>query len=29
VRVGEHVSEKLDVEPIRFFVCRDVHPQYA
>ena len=29
VKIGEHVSEKLDVEPMRFFVRRDVHPQYA
>ena len=29
VKIGEHVSEKLDVEPMRFFVLRDVHPQYA
>lgn len=29
VKIGEHVSEKLDVEPMRFFVHRDVHPQYA
>lgn len=29
VRIGEHVSEKLDCEPLKFFVRRDVHPQYA
>ncbi len=29
VKIGEHVSEKLDVEPMTFFVRRDVHPQYA
>jgi len=29
VKIGEHVSEKLDVEPLTFFVRRDVHPQYA
>ena len=29
VKIGEHVSEKLDVEPLKFFVRRDVHPQYA
>lgn len=29
VKIGEHVSEKLDVEPLRFFVRREVHPQYA
>lgn len=29
VLIGEHVSEKLDVEPLTFFVRRDVYPQYA
>lgn len=29
VKIGEHVSEKLDVKPLEFFVRRDVHPQYA
>jgi len=29
VKIGEHVSEKLDVIPMRFFVRRDVYPQYA
>ena len=29
VKIGEHISEKLDVEPMKFFVRRDVHPQYA
>ncbi|CAM5377288.1 IS66 family transposase [Rhodanobacter lindaniclasticus] len=29
VKTGAHVSEKLDVEPMKFFVRRDVHPQYA
>lgn len=29
VKIGEHVSEKLDVEPLKFFVRRDVHVQYA
>ena len=29
VKIGEHVSEKLDVQPTTFFVRRDVHPQYA
>lgn len=29
VKIGAHVSEKLDVEPMKFFVRRDVHPQYA
>ena len=29
VPIGEHVSEKLDCEPLRFFVRRDVYPQYA
>lgn len=27
--IGDHVSEKLDVIPARFFVRRDVYPQYA
>ena len=29
VAIGEHVSEKLDVEPAKFFVRRQVYPQYA
>jgi transposase len=29
VKIGEHVSEKLDVKPLVFFVRRDVYPQYA
>ena len=29
VQIGEHVSEKLDVKPLEFFVRRDVYPQYA
>lgn len=29
VKVGEHVSEKLDVIPMQFKVRRDVYPQYA
>lgn len=30
VKIGEHVTaRKLDVEPLKFFVRRDVHPQYA
>ena len=29
VKIGEHISEKLDIEPMTFFVRRDVHPQYA
>ena len=29
VKIGEHVSEKLDVQPLKFFVRREVHPQYA
>ncbi|WP_147654203.1 IS66 family transposase [Vulcaniibacterium gelatinicum] len=29
VQIGEHVSEKLDCEPLKFFVRRDVYPQYA
>lgn len=27
LKIGEHVSEKLDVEPLKFFLHRDVHPQ--
>ena len=29
VSIGEHVSEKLDCEPLKFFVRRDIYPQYA
>lgn len=29
VKIGEHVSEKLDVIPMQFKVRRDVYPQYA
>ncbi len=29
VPIGEHVSERLDCEPLKFFVRRDVYPQYA
>ncbi len=29
VAIGEHVSEKLDCEPVKFFVRRDIYPQYA
>ena len=29
VKIGEHVSEKLDVVPMQFKVRRDVYPQYA
>lgn len=29
VAIGEHVSEKLDVKPLEFFVRREVYPQYA
>ena len=29
VKIGEHVSEKLDVEPLKFFVRKDIYPQYA
>lgn len=29
VPIGEQVSEKLDCEPLKFFVRRDVYPQYA
>lgn len=28
-KIGEHVSEKLDVIPMQFKVRRDVYPQYA
>ena len=29
VKIGEDVSEQLDVEPARFFVRRHIRPQYA
>lgn len=29
IKVGEDVSEQLDVEPARFFVIRHIRPQYA
>jgi len=29
VKIGEDVSEQLDVEPARFFVARHIRPQYA
>jgi len=29
VKIGEDVSEQLDVEPARFFVHRHIRPQYA
>ncbi|WP_082190123.1 IS66 family transposase [Frateuria defendens] len=29
VKIGEHVSEKLDAKPIELFVRREVYPQYA
>lgn len=29
VRIGEDVSEQLDIEPARFFVVRHIRPQYA
>ena len=29
VHIGDHVSEKLDVKPLEFFVRREVYPQYA
>lgn len=29
VKIGEDVSEQLDVEPARFFVQRHIRPQYA
>jgi transposase len=29
VKIGEHVRETLDCEPLKFFVRREVYPQYA
>ncbi|MHB1271920.1 MAG: IS66 family transposase [Rhodanobacter sp.] len=29
VKIGEDVSERLDCEPVRFFVQRDIYPKYA
>ena len=29
VKIGEDISEQLDVEPARFFVIRHIRPQYA
>ena len=29
VKIGEYISEQLDVEPARFFVHRHIRPQYA
>lgn len=29
VKIGEDISEQLDVEPARFFVRRNIRPQYA
>ncbi|MBK9327367.1 MAG: IS66 family transposase [Hydrogenophilales bacterium] len=29
VKIGEDISEQLDVEPARFFVHRNIRPQYA
>ncbi len=29
VKVGEHVRETLECEPLKFFVRREVYPQYA
>ena len=29
VKIGENISEQLDVEPARFFVHRHIRPQYA
>lgn len=29
VKIGEDISEQLDVEPARFFVLRHIRPQYA
>lgn len=29
VKIGEDISEQLDIEPARFFVHRHIRPQYA
>jgi transposase len=29
VKISEDISERLDIEPARFFVHRDIRPQYA
>ena len=29
IKIGEDVSEQLDIEPARFFVIRYIRPQYA
>jgi len=29
VKIGEDVTEQLDVEPTKFFVHRHIRPQYA
>lgn len=29
IKIGEDVSEQLDIEPARFFVVRHIRPQYA
>lgn len=29
VKIGEDISEQLDIEPTRFFVLRHIRPQYA
>ena len=29
MKIGEDVSERLDCEPVRFFVQRDIYPKYA
>jgi transposase len=29
IKIGEDVSEQLDIEPARFFVIRHIRPQYA
>ncbi len=29
VKIGEDVSEQLDIEPARFFVIRHIRPQYV
>ena len=29
VKIGEDITEQLDVEPAKFFVHRHIRPQYA
>ena len=29
IKIGEDISEQLDIEPARFFVIRHIRPQYA